>query len=80
MGTHAGHSTGGEHPAIVPVTGVCGFIDLEPTRAKISVGKRGRVHRNQAIVRTGAQHIVFNPLFDEMEHLEICAKEIMPHL
>jgi probable F420-dependent oxidoreductase len=32
------------------------------------------------IVRAGAQHIVFNPMFDEMEHLEICAKEIMPHL
>jgi len=34
----------------------------------------------QAIVRAGAQHIVFNSMFDEMEHLEICAKEIMPHL
>jgi len=34
----------------------------------------------QAIVRAGAQYIVFNPMFDEMEHLEICAKEIMPHL
>jgi probable F420-dependent oxidoreductase len=34
----------------------------------------------QAIVHAGAQHIVFNPMFDEMEHLEICAKEIMPHL
>ena len=34
----------------------------------------------QVIVRTGAQQIVFNPMFDEMEHLEICAKEIMPHL
>lgn len=34
----------------------------------------------QAIVRAGAQQIVFNPMFDEMEHLEICAKEIMPHL
>ena len=34
----------------------------------------------QAIIRAGAQHIVFNPMFDEMEHLEICAKEIMPHL
>jgi len=32
------------------------------------------------IVRAGAQHIVFNPMFDEMEHLEICAKELMPHL
>jgi probable F420-dependent oxidoreductase len=34
----------------------------------------------QAIVRAGAQQIVFNPMFDEMEHLEICAREIMPHL
>lgn len=34
----------------------------------------------QEIVRAGAQHIVFNPMFDEMEHLEICAKEIMPRL
>jgi len=34
----------------------------------------------QVIVRAGAQQIVFNPMFDEMEHLEICAKEIMPHL
>jgi probable F420-dependent oxidoreductase len=36
--------------------------------------------RIQEIVRAGAQQIVFNPMFDEMEHLEICAKEIMPHL
>jgi len=34
----------------------------------------------QQLVRAGAQHIVFNPMFDEMEHLEICAKEIMPNL
>ena len=34
----------------------------------------------QNIVKAGAQHIVFNPMFDETEHLEICAKEIMPHL
>jgi alkanesulfonate monooxygenase SsuD/methylene tetrahydromethanopterin reductase-like flavin-dependent oxidoreductase (luciferase family) len=34
----------------------------------------------QEIVKAGAQHILFNPMFDEMEHLEICAKEIMPHL
>jgi hypothetical protein len=31
------------------------------------------------IVKAGAQQIVFNPMFDEMEHLEICAKEITPH-
>jgi probable F420-dependent oxidoreductase len=34
----------------------------------------------QALVDAGAQRIVFNPMFDEMEHLEICAKEIMPNL
>ena len=34
----------------------------------------------QEIVKAGAQQIVFNPMFDEMEHLEICAKEIMPNL
>jgi probable F420-dependent oxidoreductase len=34
----------------------------------------------QEIVKAGAQQIVFNPMFDEMEHLDICAKEIMPHL
>jgi probable F420-dependent oxidoreductase len=33
-----------------------------------------------ALVDAGARHILFNPMFDEMEHLEICAKEIMPHL
>jgi len=32
------------------------------------------------IVNAGAQQIVFNPMFDEMEHLEVCALEIMPHL
>jgi len=34
----------------------------------------------QEIVKAGAQQIVFNPMFDEPEHLEICAREIMPHL
>jgi probable F420-dependent oxidoreductase len=36
--------------------------------------------RIQEIAKAGAQQIVFNPMFDEMEHLEICAKDIMPHL
>ncbi|HEX7227324.1 MAG TPA: LLM class flavin-dependent oxidoreductase [Candidatus Binatia bacterium] len=34
----------------------------------------------QELVQASAQHIVFNPMFDETEHLEICAREIMPHL
>jgi alkanesulfonate monooxygenase SsuD/methylene tetrahydromethanopterin reductase-like flavin-dependent oxidoreductase (luciferase family) len=38
------------------------------------------IEKIQEIVGAGAEFIVFNPMFDEMEHLEICAKEIMPHL
>ncbi len=34
----------------------------------------------QHIVKAGAQQIVFNPMFDETEHLEICSREIMPNL
>lgn len=34
----------------------------------------------RAIIHAGARQIVFNPMFDEAEHLEICAKEIMPRL
>ncbi len=34
----------------------------------------------RAFIRAGARHIVFNPMFDEQEHLEICAREIMPNL
>jgi probable F420-dependent oxidoreductase len=48
---------------------VCVWGSLEECTEKI-----------QGIIRAGAQQIVFNPMFDEMEHLEICAKEIMPHL
>ena len=53
--------------------------DLGP---KVSIwGSREEcTEKIQEIVRAGAQHIVFNPMFDEMEHLDICAKEIMPHL
>jgi probable F420-dependent oxidoreductase len=32
------------------------------------------------VVQVGAQHLLLNPVFDEMEHLELLAKEIMPHL
>ena len=49
---------------------------------KVSIwGSSGEcTEKIQQIVTAGAQQIVFNPLFDEMEHLVICAKEIMPHL
>ena len=32
------------------------------------------------IVRAGAEHLLLNPSFDDMEHLEMCAKEIIPAL
>jgi probable F420-dependent oxidoreductase len=53
--------------------------DLGP---KVSIwGSAGKcTEKIQEIVKAGAQQIVFNPMFDEMEHLEICAQEIMPHL
>ncbi len=33
-----------------------------------------------ALVRAGAQHLMLNPVFDEMEHAEMLAWEIIPHL
>jgi probable F420-dependent oxidoreductase len=32
------------------------------------------------IVKAGAQHLMLNPVFDEMEHMELLAREIVPHL
>jgi probable F420-dependent oxidoreductase len=33
-----------------------------------------------AIVRAGAHHLLLNPMFDDLEHLELLAQEVMPHL
>jgi probable F420-dependent oxidoreductase len=53
--------------------------DLGP---KVSIwGSAARcTEKIEEIVKAGAQQIIFNPMFDEMEHLEVCAKEIMPQL
>lgn len=32
------------------------------------------------IIRKGARHLVLNPVFDEMEHLELLAEEVTPNL
>jgi probable F420-dependent oxidoreductase len=32
------------------------------------------------IVQAGAQHLLLNPVFDDMEHLELLAQEVIPHL
>jgi len=53
--------------------------DLGP-RVCVWGGATECTEKIQEIVRAGAQHIVFNPMFDELEHLEICANEIMPYL
>jgi hypothetical protein len=34
----------------------------------------------QAIARAGAQQFIVNPMFNDMDHLEIFAREIHPHL
>jgi probable F420-dependent oxidoreductase len=33
-----------------------------------------------ALVRAGAQHLMLNPVFDEMAHLDMLAHEVIPHL
>lgn len=38
------------------------------------------VEELRRIVNAGARHLVFNPVFDELEHLDIIAEEILPHL
>lgn len=32
------------------------------------------------LVHAGARHLMLNPVFDEMEHLELLAREVIPHL
>jgi alkanesulfonate monooxygenase SsuD/methylene tetrahydromethanopterin reductase-like flavin-dependent oxidoreductase (luciferase family) len=32
------------------------------------------------LVQAGAQHLMLNPVFDEMEHLELLAQEVVPKL
>jgi alkanesulfonate monooxygenase SsuD/methylene tetrahydromethanopterin reductase-like flavin-dependent oxidoreductase (luciferase family) len=33
-----------------------------------------------ALVKAGAQHLMLNPVFDEMQHVELLAQEIVPYL
>lgn len=49
-------------------------------RVSVWGGRDECTDRLGEIVQAGAKHLVLNPVFDEMEHLEILAKEIMPHL
>jgi hypothetical protein len=43
-------------------------------------GKAECLDKLAKLVKAGAQHLMLNPVFDEMEHVELLAREIMPHL
>jgi alkanesulfonate monooxygenase SsuD/methylene tetrahydromethanopterin reductase-like flavin-dependent oxidoreductase (luciferase family) len=44
-------------------------------------GSRGEcLDKLGALVKAGAQHLMLNPVFDEMEHLELLAQDVVPHL
>lgn len=38
------------------------------------------VDKLREILHAGANHLLLNPVFEEMEHLELLAKEVIPHL
>ncbi len=38
------------------------------------------IDKLRALVQAGAQHLLLNPVFDEVEHLEVLAREVMPHV
>jgi len=43
-------------------------------------GKAEVTDKLRELVRAGAQHLLLNPVFEEMEHAELLAGEVMPHL
>jgi probable F420-dependent oxidoreductase len=50
------------------------------SRVAVWGNKAECLDRLAALVKAGAQHLMLNPVFDEMEHVELLAREIMPHL
>jgi probable F420-dependent oxidoreductase len=53
--------------------------DMAP-RVSIWGGVGECVDKLGELVRAGAQHFLLNPVFDDMEHLEKLASDVMPHL
>lgn len=49
-------------------------------RVSIWGGRAECVDKLGELVRAGAQHFLLNPVFDEMEHLELLARDVVPHL
>jgi alkanesulfonate monooxygenase SsuD/methylene tetrahydromethanopterin reductase-like flavin-dependent oxidoreductase (luciferase family) len=43
-------------------------------------GRAECIEKLGQLVRAGAQHLMLNPVFDEMEHLVLLAGEVVPQL
>ena len=43
-------------------------------------GRQEVIDRLNEVVRCGARHLLLNPAFDEMEHLDLLAEDVTPHL
>ncbi len=50
------------------------------SRVSIWGGRAECIEKLGQLVRAGAQHLMLNPVFDEMEHLVLLAGEVVPHL
>ena len=50
------------------------------SRVAIWGGPQEIIDRLNDLTNAGAQHLVLNPVFDETEHLERLAEEVVPHI
>jgi probable F420-dependent oxidoreductase len=50
------------------------------SRVSIWGGRAECIDKLGELIRAGAQHLMLNPAFDHMEHLELLAREVVPHL
>ena len=50
------------------------------SRVSIWGGRAECIDKLAELVRAGARHLMLNPVFDEMDHLELLAREVIPHL
>jgi probable F420-dependent oxidoreductase len=50
------------------------------TRVSIWGSRTECIDKLNELVRAGAQHLLLNPVFDELEQSEVLAREVMPHI
>ncbi|MGC1808399.1 MAG: LLM class flavin-dependent oxidoreductase [Candidatus Binataceae bacterium] len=53
--------------------------DMAP-RVSIYGSRAECIDKLKALVRAGAQHLLLDPVFDHMEHLELLARDVIPNL